>query len=567
MFPISNPEHAQALVNDIELVADEDGYAEYTYTSIWARPKIRPIYSKILKAYAFEKTAEGFYKPGSLEDVTRAVRITESRTYRTKFELDLGKEGKGKNLFVLLAQYYNASAPEYAWEDYFKPTIDAYSDIPWDGVQLDEYGYMVLNYNDVVSGKEPPFRGRLYTQKMYEYYQEKLSLDLHKLLFDMRYAPENDERVRIQAINTYFETLRVFPLEVERKVYDYAKKVFGEDAYISCHNTFHNYLDRDEMWRTACNWWDVPRDFGHTDENIGYPVRLGVMLARNNPIGIDMFYCCEPYNYYNHIVEGARFNSRDYHHAFHDFYWGNSYTDMDFLQNINKLDLHVSYLNDFQKYFPKMDLLVVYGAAAQNNWYPDYNARNLWDLDGTLCVQEKCEEMWNAGYRCALVPDYAIEDGRITLQNGKIAFNGHEFTHCVFLYPKYAKKGTYEFLNNAEKNGVKLAVVGKAGIDFEGNEVILTAKHYEDFNLDILQDLQCEKSAIEGGSVYSDDSFALVTHGILTGEKTEFDFEVAGVRYFGYHTGLLAYRAGESAFATKGSKLFVDNVEIALEIK
>ena len=40
-----------------------------------------------------------------------------------------------------------------------------------------------------------------------------------------------------------------------------------------------------------------------------------------------------------------------------------------------------------------------------------------------------------------------IEDGRITQKGDKIYFNDYEFSHCLFLYPKYAKKGTYEFLN------------------------------------------------------------------------------------------------------------------------
>lgn len=564
LFPIPNPEQAPAIVNDIELLTDDDGYAQYSHKAVWGRSKIMPIYSRILKAYSFKKTGEGFYQADTLEDITPFIRITESRTHSTKFEVDLGKKGKNKNVFVLLAQYYNSNTPEYDWES-LKSLIDAYADIPLDGICLDEYGYILLNTRNIEQGTEPPFRGRLYTPKMFEYYKENLSIDLHQILFEMRYAPENDERIRIKAINTYFENLRVFPLEVEKNAFSYAKQLFGENAYIACHNTFHNNLESDEIWRTACNWWDIPRDFGHTDENIGYPVRLGVMLARQNPIGIDMYYSKDAKSHYSHMIEGAPFNSREFHHAYGDFYWGNSFTDLDFLKDVKKIDRHISYLDDFQKYFPKMDLLIIFGASAQNNWYPNYKARNTWDIDGSLHVQAKCDAIWKAGYRCALVPDYAIEDGRITLQNDKIVFNGHEFTHCLFLYPKYAKKETYNFLNNAEKNNVKLAVIGNAGVDFDGNEAMLTAKHYDNFSLEILQELQCEKSAIENGCVYSDGSFALVTNGILTGEKTNFDFEIDGIRYSGYHTGLLAYRAGETAFATKGSALFVNGKSALLK--
>lgn len=564
LFPIPDREKAQAIVNDIELVADDEGYAQYSHKAIWGRSKIMPIYSRILKAYCFDKTAEGFYIPESLKDITEQIRITNARTNSAEFEIDLGKENSGKNIFVLLAQYYNRSSVSEDWDN-LKELIDLYSDIPIDGVQMDEYGYLVLNTNLIYSGEEPPFRGRMYSRGMKKYYEEKLNIDLDRLLFDMRYAPEGDEKVRIKAINTYFEVLRHFPLEIEKKVYDYSKKIFGDDIYVSCHNTFHNSLDSDEVWKTACNWWDIPRDFGHTDENIGFTVRWGVMLACKNPIMFDMYYSKDSESHYKHIIEGAPYNCREFHHAYGDFYWGSSFTEPEFLENIKKLDTEIAKLNNFQTIYPKMDLLIIFGAAAQNNWYPDYSARNLWDIDGTLKIQQKCSEIWDAGYRCALVPDYAIEDGRITLNEDKICFNGYEFTHCLFLYPKYAKTETYEFLNTAHNQNVKISVIGKSGVDFNGDIVELTAPHFDEFDIRILEETECPKSAIDGGCVYSDGSFSLVSNGILTDEITEFDFEIDGLKYSGYHTGIIAYRKNSVAFATKGSKLLVDGKEVVMD--
>ncbi len=564
LFPISDPKKAQAITNDIELTADENGCAEYTHTAVWGRSKIMPIYSEIVKAYSFEKTAEGFYKADSLEEITQKVRITDARTNVTKFEIDLGKENKGKNIFVILAQYYNCTAVSDEWDN-FKELIDAYSDIPLDGVQLDEYGYMVLNTNSIQRGEEPPFRGRMYSKGMKAYCEEKLNLDLDRLLFDMRYAPDSNDKVRIKAINTYFELLRVFPLEIEKKAYDYSKKVFGDDIYVSCHNTFHNNLESDEIWRTACNWWDIPRDFGHTDENICFPVRWGVMLACKNPIMIDMYYSPKSETHYDHIIEGAPYNCREFHHMYDDFYWGSSFTETEFLKNIRHLDETVATLNDFQTVYPKMDVLIVYGAAAQNNWYPDYTARNIWDIDGSLHIQDKCDQMWKAGYRCALAPDYAIEDGRITCKGDKICFGGYEFSHCLFLYPKYAKKETYEFLNNAYKNGVKIAVVGKSGIDFFGDKVELTAPHFENFYLEILKEMGCEKSAIDKGCIYKDGSFSLVSDGLLTNLPEEFEFILDGKKIHGKHTGLLAFRENSVAFATADSELFIDDEKVELK--
>ena len=50
-------------------------------------------------------------------------------------------------------------------------------------------------------------------------------------------------------------------------------------------------------------------------------------------------------------------------------------------------------------------------------------------------------------------------------------------------------------------------------------------------------------------------------------EPETFDFTVNGVRYSGEYTGLLAYRKGEFAFATEGSRLFADGVEIPLNFE
>ncbi len=563
VFPIPDPEKAAAIVNDIELAADENGFAQYTYSAQWGRSKIMPIYSEILKVYSFEKTQEGFYRPGTLYDVTDSLIITDSRTATTSFELHLGKEHAGKNIFVLLAQYYNYPSMADAWEN-LKKLIDAYADIPLDGITMDEYGYLPLNTEPIKRGIEPPFRGRHYSKGMARYYRQALDTDLSRLLFDMRYAPENDEKCRIRAINTYFETLRHFPLEVEKNIYAYTKQLFGADAYVSCHNTFHNDLESDEIWRTACNWWDIPRDFGHTDENICFPVRWGVMLACSNPIMFDMYYSKKSETHYDHIIQGAPYNCREFHHAFNDFYWGSSFRDPEFLENIRYLDETVATLNDFQTVYPKMDLLVIFGAAAQNNWYPNHEARNLWDINGTLKIQKKCQDLWDAGYRCALVPDYAIEDGRITQKGDKLCFGGYEFSHVLFLYPKYAKAETYGFLNNAYHSGVHLAVVGDSGVDFDGNEATLTALHFDDFSLEIPESIGCEKSAVHDGCVYADGSFALVTDSLLTKTPCDFVFDLNGKNIRGKHTGLLAYRENKTAFATAGSELLIDGEKITL---
>lgn len=561
IYTIDDPSKAEGIVNDYETIADENGYALITHTAKWNRNKIRPLRNKVLRVYAFRKTAEGFYEKGSLQDVTEKILITNSRPAMCEVEFHGGKEFASFTLFFMVVQYFNNY--EFFEGGFFegeKRLMEAYADVPLDGVCMDEVGFLLLNTNKISCGAEEPFRGRFYSEGQRRYYEKKHSLDLVRLLFDMRYAPAGEEKIRIKAINTYFDELRYAIIKNENDVAALSKKLWGENVYLSAHNTFHNHLDGDEIWHTACAWWDLPRDYGHTDENISFPVRMGVMLAAEKPLMLDMFYAEEDQAYYDHIIEGAPFNCREFHHPWLGKDGIKNIMREDFCSMIRHLDEEVAKLDPFQIFPPKLDLLVIYGNAAQNNWYPDYEARNLWDIDGSLHIQAKVDEMWKNDYRCALVPDYAITDGRIKCKEGKIFFRGHAFTHCLFLYPKYARKEVYDFLNEAGRSGLPIAAVGKrANIDFNGEKAHLTIPLFEEYDLSILEKISCPKSGIPGGCIYTDGSFSLINKaGLLENKAQEVDITIEGTRYKGVNTGILAWRNGLFTATDGGSLVKVE---------
>lgn len=566
LFSIAHPENAQALVQEQEIVLDEEGKATFEHHEYGARSKVRPLYNKLIKLYAFYKTGEGFYKRTSLCDITKCAQIIQSRTHMMEVEINAGIENSGKTVYAMVAQYYNW--PELFgasdWEER-KALMDIYADIPMDGYAMDEYGYMLLDISNVINGKLPPFRSRFYSPAQKKYYLEKLNIDLDRMLFDMRYAPTGEEGVRIRAINYYFDHLRVPILEEEHRVAEYAQMLWGKDVYLGIHNTFHNHLDNDEIWHTACAWWDLPRHFGHTDEYLSYPLRMGILMAADDPRMIHMSYHCTADEYFTEIAHDAPFNIRIFKHALDDFYWGSSFREPELVEGVRKLDLQIKRLDEFQTAAPKTDLLIIFGYMAQVNWYPDYEARNMWDIDGKLKIEEKCNAIWDAGYRAAAVPDYAISDGRVELKDGKLTFHGHEFSYCLFLYPKYAKKSVYEFLNKAYSTGFPIAIVGKGEIDFDAEPNHLDASCYEEFSLDILKKMGCKKLAIPDGCAYANGGFCIMRKdGILNGEAVLFDFMLDDVRYHGINTGMVAYRKGDAALATEGSKLYENNQEIAL---
>ena len=560
IFPIADPAEASAIICDYETLLDENGKAVITHSAKWARLKLAPIYCRVVRAFAFIKDGEGFYRPGSLRDVTDHIRVIDNRTGKMTAEIDLGSGYAGVTLFVMTAQYYNYTQV-FGGSQYevFRKLMDGYADIPLDGIALDEFGYLYLDCR----GGQPPFRGRLYSTGMKKHFAERLSTDIDRLLFDMRYAPSNDDTVRIRAVNTYFRELKDPPAENERLVYEHAKKLFGDDIYFGTHATFHNELDNDEIWHTGCCWWDIPTTCGHTDENIGMPVRMGVMLSRGKPFLLDMFYSKDASAHYRHIAEGAPFGCFELHHALNDHMWGQSFTEPEFLWKIRRFDRAVSVVRDFVTDYPRLDLAVIFGSSAQMNWYPDESARNHWDINGGLKIKEICGEIWAAGYRCALIPDYTITDGRTTLEDGKLYFGGYGFDKVLYLYPEYADRDVCGSLERACLNGVGVMAVGKAEQYFDGEKMLLDIPREDSFNISLLDRLGCVRSGIPNGCVLRDGSFSIVTAGgISDGEETAFDFVSDGRRFSGICTGILTYRDNLGASGTAGGKLYADGVEV-----
>lgn len=87
------------------------------------------------------------------------------------------------------------------------------------------------------------------------------------------------------------------------------------------------------------------------------------------------------------------------------------------------------------------------------------------------------------------------------------------------------------------------------------NRTYISDLDYLKANTDLAAKIGCPKSAIPGGCVYEDGSFCLVSEAIATGEKTAFDFTLAGRRFCGEHTGVLLWRDGKVVYATPGWRL------------
>lgn len=269
-------EQSLALVTEGEVVLDARGHAEYSVTSTEGRDR-QPFHSEVLKVFAFRKTAVGSYAKNSLADITDSVKTVNADAASVTLAIDAPAHLAGCTAYVLAAHYYDY--PDLFNEvmtQTFRDLLEHYADIPFDGTALDEFGYMMLKPQ-----REKPFRDRFYGHAFAAEYKRRAGIGLERALFDMRFAPEGRPEVRIRAIDRYFDVMRDGPLRVERAFYAMSKEIFGPKCFAGIHNTYHNTMKTDDLWRVGFNWWTVPREYGQSDENWPMPKRLGLIAAHS----------------------------------------------------------------------------------------------------------------------------------------------------------------------------------------------------------------------------------------------------------------------------------------------
>ncbi len=471
-----------------------------------------PIANRILKVYAFKKMGEGFYDENSLADITHKAVITENEENKLTAKFNC-PELEGYTVYMLTAHYYQCADmfSELRIKE-FKDIIDFYKDSGFDSIVLDEFKNRTIN---------PPwvsdtFRDRFYGDSFKKYFEEKTGKDLDQILFEMRYCPKGKENVRMSAINIYFDIFRHSTKLVETFVADYTKKTFGKDAFDGLHNTYHNWLQNDEIWMTCCNWWEVPRNYAQTDEDICYPVRLGIACGCKESLIFDMYYHKDPQAFADKVMRDAAFGSRLHYHAMNDLYYGVDTGSAEFLDFIKPVEDKITLLNAFDPDgLPKMELLVVFGFPSLCNWYPDKEARSGFDINKKLVIEKRCIDLWNSGFFNALVPSDAIDDGRITKDaDGKFDYCGHKFEKMLYLYPEYAKDKTIAALKNFA-TADNFAVIGSLTRDFYGNKVDGGFLEYSTLpdDADIAKAMSLTKNKYDGGCLLEDGSVVIADVG------------------------------------------------------
>jgi len=572
-------ENTEREISEGEVILDELGKANYTGKAKHIRKGTDPIKSDLLKVYAFKKKSEGFYEEETLKDITNQCSFISQDATTVDVKINAGDALKGYTAYILTQHYYkfcSNHSPEAS--NRFVRCLKTYSDIPFDGVGLDEYTNLRVSTLWEMAKIKEVFRERAYSLDMAKHFKAKYKLDLEKTLFTMRYAPEGKPAKRAVAINYYMDELRNGTLEVEKVVYDAAKKIFGKNEFAGLHDTHHNALNGDEIWATGLNWWRIPREYGQTDEMSPTATQLGIAKGYKENVLFNMYYNKSVENIANKATNDLRYGIRTHYHAINDVQgWGAPISRTDVLTAINPIEKCATILNRFNPSLPETNLLIVFGMQALANWYPNEKERGTMDINDKLFIEEKATEVWNAGYRNALVPTDYIENNTLKINaNGKPEMNGHTFEAILFLYPQYSKESTIKFLENYVSKGGKLMINGIATTDFIGNDVTERFKKIEGkaiattYSINDLPKLGLQKNAVENGCKNEDGSYVFSDYNSLkSNHPTTFSVNIDGDNYNGTYIGMAAIAAdkkvGIKKFTATGFSELKKNDKVILQ--
>ena len=551
----SNPDEEQTVVADGEGALDTQGAGNFE-VSVKLRSLV-PQKTELMRAWAFRKTGPGEYDPDTLTDVTARVTSSSPRPGTLSVAVNLGPRYAGYTVFALAENWYGAvDLFNPAFADWIHNVIDEYRDVPLDGTALDEFGYIRIPMVPQI-----PWRGHFAGHAFAARFEQTTGMPLVRTLFESRYAPTGHPEVRIRAIDEYWDFFREGPLGVENEFFRYSRQVFGEKNFAGIHNTFHNHLTNDEAWATGINWWTIPRHFGMSDEDLSLPLRMGLLVAHPGNIMYDQFYGRDIHRFAEKAMNDARFDARIHYHGYNDTgRWGVDLSTEPFLSQLNPVERKIRLLNRFDPAAPELPLLVIFGMPALLNWYPDESVRNEFDLNGSLHIEEKVKAIWDAGYRCAVVPSELIDNGSLQLdKNNRPTLNGHVFRAVVYLYPQYAKRSTLAFLFRYTQRGGRLMLEGVATRDFDGAPIdglfskIAGKAAVNGFSVDKIPQLGVEPSPLrdiggelEDGSIILTDLNSLESH-----QPKQFSIDLDGHHFSGSFEGVFALKVAKDGAIEK----------------
>jgi len=591
VFAAKYPEGITALMLQKDIVLDERGRGTAAFRLSECSDQFgayMPVGAEVYRVFSFEKSDEFTYVRDTRRDITERVSsIEEGNTLKVRIGED--KEDGNRSALVMALVWYNL--PDSGSEDtirYFDELFSLYQDIPFDGIALDEWGYVAHPGYNFTNSWRMPWYSRSIEKDIFQW----MGTDPGLFYLHMYYTPEGEESARIRYINVYHEMIRNHTLKIERYFYAKVKELFGEDAFVGVHPTWYAIAEIDnspEIYKNGLNWWDVPRDYGFTDEIMLMPVRTALAHKWKSNTWYNMWYSegtLDKTTYAREIWHNARYGGRVITLGY-ETRCEEGVQDLiphGDLEYVSAAEEKIALLNRFQSASVNSSVLIVMGIPAVCNWIGNITGNLLWNTYNSRFneVFTLARDLWNAGWNCDLVGSYEIEDGDLYLgDKGKAVYGSQEYDCVIFMFPQFSKGKVLDFLVQMGKSQAKSIVIGGCDRDFEGNHVEAFFNGIKD-KVDLYLDKRPEigdlvwqlrkwgipTNRVPYGSVLQDGSVILTPTGMSesTGNTLEVDFIHAQHHIRAKFQDLLAFKLKkdgkiEKLAASKLEYLYIDDRE------
>lgn len=439
----------------------------------------------LLRVYCFKKIRENSYDKDSLQDITEKCILERTSQECVRIEVKSGVENSQKTAFVMAAVWYDFN-DLFSEENtsFFDELLQQYSDIPLDGIALDEMGFPWLpnfsfSHASYIDWNNTPY----YSYEMEREFEIRYNKDLLLNYFHMRYYPQEDDFEQIASINIYNEFIRNKVTEVESYFYNRVKEIYGPNMFVGVHPTWFAIEEVDntaEIWKNGIDWWDVPRDYGFTDEIMIYPVRLALTHKWGSNIFYNMWYSestARVETFFEETWKNARFGGRTITLGYECSNEQGIVIELKYpglLEKVSQMEEKINLLNQFQTAPAASDIIIIMGIPASSNVLCNLNACRRWDHYKGVFTEcfSLARDIWNAGYNCDLVGSYEVEDGDVkVLEDGRVQYGNQVYNSVLLAFPEFSKEEVLHFAEKIISKGSKLSVIGNMTRNFYGKVV------------------------------------------------------------------------------------------------
>jgi hypothetical protein len=369
-------------------------------------------------------------------------------------------------------------------DDFFYDLLKYYSTIPLEGIALDEMGYpWHVSFDFSPSTYSVWNNSPYFSWSMQEKYTKQYGRDLLLDYLNRYIGSSDDSKEQIKSINYYFEFIRSEIVRVETFFYDSVKGLFGENSFVGVHPTWYAIEETQntpEVWKNGINWWEVPRDYGFTDEIMIYPVRLALAHKANSNIFYNMWYseatlCIDTFisEIYRNVRYGGRTISLSYE-CINEIGIVMQLKDPGLLEKVSEAEDAISLINSFQKSSAASDILVIMGIPAACNFLVNKDGKGEWNAHKNRFKDsfEIARNIWESGYNCDLVGSYEIDNGNVYVNESDcIIYGNQNYNYVIIVNPEFCKSSILSFIERIRLTDKGITVIGDMKYDFDGNDV------------------------------------------------------------------------------------------------